>query len=327
MVSPGWNAAPLRFPRTLRQNTLHSVTQIPMSVRTDSRPTNSPQDWPQNTLVLGHRTRDLLKIFGGVQFQVGLGLSLGGVGAISLIGDKAGNPFTATGTRAGAGGLWDYIEEDRKICIDPPEKIPLVDAPLAPALNCSIEARAKAMGVADPGYAQLILDLLKSDPDKARKLLNEYNVSDRPKPVQNDVDQLTAGGNLQVPLIIVQGTVDRAMFPHKAILAWREIMRSGKTSMARLYFLKDLNHTLGSLGAPADAGARNHLQLLRAAVSWAETGSPPGLFTIVQGKTTVQASNCTDKDFEFQPCKCWDAVVQSPDPALRCVAPDGLDRY
>jgi hypothetical protein len=53
-------------------------------------------------------------MFGGVQTQVGVGLSYGGQGAISLIGEEVGNPFTATGIRAGAGGIWDNSEDDRK---------------------------------------------------------------------------------------------------------------------------------------------------------------------------------------------------------------------
>jgi hypothetical protein len=74
----------------------------------------SPQDWRLNTLALGRRTRELLMMFGGVQTQVGVGLSYGGQGAISLIGEEVGNPFTATGIRAGAGGIWDNSEDDRK---------------------------------------------------------------------------------------------------------------------------------------------------------------------------------------------------------------------
>jgi hypothetical protein len=282
----------------------------------------SPQDWPLNTLALGRRTRDLLQIFGGVTTQVGVGLSLGGIGAISLIGEEVGNPFTATGTRAGAGGIWTFNEEQRKICMDPFPKIPLLGTDLTSAA-CSIETLAGNIGVADPEYAQLILDLLPSDPNGARALINAYNVSDRPNKVQKDVDKLTAGGNLHAPLIIVQGTADKAYFPHNAILAWREIMRSRKTSMARLYFLKDLNHVLGP---PATAAARNHLQFFKAAVNWAETGIAPGPLTIVRGTTTSEAFNCTALGFELEPCKCWDAVVQSTNPALQC-SPGGVDKY
>jgi hypothetical protein len=87
---------------------------------------------------------------------------------------------------------------------------------------------AEDIGVADPEYAQLILDRFQSDPNGARSLINDYNVSNRPNKVQNGVDKLTAGGNLRVPLIIVQGTADKMYFPHKAILAWRKIMQSTK---------------------------------------------------------------------------------------------------
>jgi hypothetical protein len=290
-----------------------------------ARHSYSPQDWRLNTLALGSRTRDLLMIFEGVQTQVGLGLSLGGMGAISLIGDKVGNPFTATGTRAGAGGLWTF-EDDRKICMDPTPLIPLLGVPVSSVSPdyCSIKTMAEAIGAADPEYAQSILDLFPSNPDGAKVLINKYNVSDRPNKVQMDVDQLKAGGNLQVPLIIVQGTVDKIYFPHGAILAWREIMRSTKTSMARLYFLKGLNHVLGpGVTAPAN----NHLQFIKAAVNWAETGNAPGPLTLVRLTTPFEAKNCTDLGFELQPCKCWDAVVQATDPALRCVAPDGVDKY
>jgi hypothetical protein len=287
------------------------------------RQSYSPQDWPRNTLALGSRTRDLLMIFGGVQTQVGLGLSFGGLGAISLIGEEVDNPFTATGTRAGAGGLWRF-EDHRKTCMES-QRIPLLDpqVSLSPD-DCSIERMVGEIAPADPEYAQSILDRLPSDPDGAKALINEYNVSDRPNKVQKDVDQLKAGGNLQVPLIIVQGTADKAAFPHWAILAWREIMRSGKTSMARLYFLKGLNHVLGpGVTAPAN----NHLQFIKAAVNWAETGNAPGPLTLVRLTTPFEAKNCTDLGFELQPCKCWDAVVQATDPALRCVAPDGVDKY
>jgi hypothetical protein len=292
----------------------------------------SPQDWRLNTLVLGSRTRDLLMIFGGVQTQVGVGLSYGGQGAISLIGEEVGNPFTATGTRAGAGGIWDNSEDDRKnICTDPSPLIPLLGVPV-PSGYCSTETMAEDIGVADLEYAQLMLDLVQSDPDSARAQILAYNVSNRPIKVQKSVDKLTAGGNLQSPLIIVQGTADRIYFPHKAILAWRKIMRSTKTHMARLYFLKDLNHILAPRGAAppvaATAAANNHLQFFKAAVNWAETGNAPGPLTIVRKDgTTFEAKNCTDLGFEDQPCKCWDFVVQSTDPAWRCVGPDGVDKY
>jgi hypothetical protein len=285
-------------------------------------PSYSPQDLRLNTLVLGRRTRELLMIFGGVKIHVGVGLSLGGIGAISLIGDVVDNPFTATGTRAGAGGVWEFAEENRKICMDPSSRIPLLGVPLPPGF-CSVESMARDIALADPDYARLILDLFPSDPDGAKALINAYNVSDRPIRVQLDAEQLTAGGNLQVPLIIVQGTADMAVFPHTAILAWRKIMRSGKTSMARLYFLKGLTHTLGP---PTAAAVRNHLQFFKAAVNLAETGIAPGPLTIVRGTTTFDAFHCTALGFEFEPCKCWDAVVQSTDPALQC-SPGGIDKY
>jgi hypothetical protein len=102
-------------------------------------------------------------------------------------------------------------------------------------------------------------------------------------------------------------------------------MRSQKTSKARLYFLKDLNHTLGPL---ADAAAQNHMEFFKAAVKWAETGTAPGHLTIVRLTTTLPpVNNCTDLGFEDQPCKCWDLIVNSTNPALRCVGPDGVDRY
>ncbi len=298
-----------------------------------ARHSYSPQDWRLNTLALGRRTREILMIFGGVQTQVGVGLSYGGQGAISLIGEEVDNPFTATGTRAGAGGIWDNSEDDRKkICMDPSPLIPLLGVPVSSVSPdyCLIETMAEDIGVADPEYAQSILDLFQSDPDGAKVLINKYNVSDRPNKVQKDVDQLKAGGNLQVPLIIVQGTADKTYFPHKAILAWRKIMQSTKTPMARLYFLKDLNHILAPAGAgPAAAAAsaaKNHLQFFNAAVNWAE-GIAPGPLTIVKGTTTLPpANNCTDLGFELQPCKCWDAVVQSTNPALQC-SPGGVDKY
>jgi hypothetical protein len=291
----------------------------------------SSQDWALNTLALGHRTRELLMIFGGVTTQVGFGLSIGGMGAISLIGEEgAGNPFTATGIRAGAGGLWNVSEEDRKICMSPdPKKIPLLGTELSDS-DCTNEGMANDIAAADPEFAQSILDLSQSDPDAAKAQLNTYNVSDRPNKVQKDVDKLKAGGNLQVPLIIVQGTGDKMYFPHNAILAWREIIRSTKTSMARLYFLKGLTQGLNhSLGPPQLAAATNHMEFFKAAVNWAETGNAPGpLMIIGAGITTpIPAPNCTDLGFEPEPCKCWDFIVNSTTPALRCVAPDGVDKY
>jgi hypothetical protein len=281
------------------------------------------QDWSLNTLVLGRHTRDLLTIFGGVKTQVGIGLSLGGLGGISLIGDELANPFTATGTRAGAGGIWDFTEEDRRICMeDPSQPIPLRGVPL-PSGYCSIETMAGGISLADAKYAQLILDLLPSNPDGARALIDAFNVSDRPIQVQRNVDKLTAGGDLQAPLIIAQGTADVTSFPHKAILAWRQIMRVSKTSMARLYFLKGLNH---NLGPPPAAAVRNHLAFFKAAMNWAENGIVPGPLTIVRDTTTFQAFDCTALGFELEPCKCWDAVVQSTDPALQC-SPWGVDKY
>jgi hypothetical protein len=133
-----------------------------------------------------------------------------------------------------------------------------------------------------------------------------------------------------VPLIIVQGTADTAYPPVYAIFGWREIMRSTKTSMARLYFLKGLTQGLNhSLGPPQLAAATNHMEFFKAAVNWAETGNAPGpLMIIGAGITTpIPAPNCTDLGFEPEPCKCWDFIVNSTTPALRCVAPDGVDKY
>jgi hypothetical protein len=101
--------------------------------------------------------------------------------------------------------------------------------------------------------------------------------------------------------------------------------------MARLYFLKDLNHILAPAGAAlpvaAASAAQNHLEFFKAAVNWGE-GIAPGPLTIVKGTTTLPpVHSCTERGFEFQPCKCWDAVVHSTNPALRCVAPDGVDKY
>src|SRR5262245_13890977 len=198
------------------------------------------------------------------------------MGAISLIGDETvgANPFTATGTRAGAGGVWAFFEEQRKICMDPTQQIPLVGATISTSA-CSIERLAGGIGVVDPEYAKLIRDLLPSYPNKAKDAIKSYMASNRPASVQGAANQLAMvrGNALQVPLIIVQGTNDHDYFPHLAILAWRKIMLSQKTSKARLYFLKGLNHTL----APnAEAAAFNHLQLAKAAVNWAETGVAPG---------------------------------------------------
>jgi hypothetical protein len=246
------------------------------------------------------------EIFGGVKYQVGIGLSNGGLSGISLVGDQSGNPFNGTGTRAGAGGFW-HFEENRNFCFadPPPTTIPLNGFPL-PEGVCSIEGFAWTINLVDPEYAQQILDLLPSDPAGARQLVLDYNVSLRPKVVQNNVEKLTAGGDLKVPLIIVQATADRIVFPHTAIVAWREIMKWEKTPMARLYLLKGLTHTLGP---PPLAATKNHVELYKAAVNWAEKGIPPGPLTITRGTTTFQADNCTDLGLEEQPCKCWDVVT------------------
>jgi hypothetical protein len=154
-------------------------------------------------MAMGERTRDLLtQYFGGVQKQVGVGLSLGAGRGISLIRDAV-HPFAVTAIRAGAAGFWDAFEALRDICMNSSLQIPLlVPNTSADCRDSELPNVARSIALPDPGYyAKSILPNL-NNATLLRDRIYTY------APFQPAVQKLSAGGDLQVPLIIVQGTKD-----------------------------------------------------------------------------------------------------------------------
>ncbi len=232
------------------------------------QPPYSTADYGRSFAATGNLLRDLLAaLYTAPTHAYALGNSRGVLSGVGLLADRAGRPFDGyvmvSGGNGWLGRLTAFTQSYRT-----DGKVPLTGLPNPLAALSSAEAEralAEEIGVADPAYRALVLA------GEASAL--DYDVSARPKDVQRAWSNLEYGPRIDVPVIVVQGLRDVAVWPSETLRYAQRVIDAGRRELLRLYLVKDMGHNPAVPPAPTDALYVNSVRTLDA---WVALGQEPG---------------------------------------------------
>jgi hypothetical protein len=106
--------------------------------------------------------------------------------------------------------------------------------------------------------------------------IKAWDPNDSPPPVANDLRRFDNTGNLQRPIIIVQGSHDPIVSPGENI-AYKQLVEgrfgvAGARDLLAVYFIPGMGHG----GAEYDASLSAQLDALEAWVDWRQSGGTAG---------------------------------------------------
>ena len=284
----------------------------------------------------GHLLKDLTsEIFGAPIRTLSLGQSGGILRGNGLLVGRDGSPFDGfVMVEGGNGVLTRYEYSARSLLNGRIDKtcLPILEASLTDAQKTAL--LADVLAVADPEYREIILGRLsEGDVSGAYSLAVNYNVSDRPKKVQQEWEDLEFSPDIRSPLIIVEGGRDLVLHPPETVLYAQRIYDAGKSGLMRLYLYKEMGHQPAvSKPAPPDGV---FIDAIHKVDSWAETGNPPA--SDLAGGVSVNAGgvigvippqpSCGSSGLPIDPTACFNNMLGqgfvgfcSNDSATACVS-------
>lgn len=261
------------------------------------QPPYSTADYGRSFAATGHLLRDLLaELYTAPTQAYALGNSRGVVTGVGLLAHRADRPFDGYVMVSGGNGwLGDLTAFTQSYRTD--GKVPLTGLP-NPLAALSPEqaegALAEEIGVADPAYRAMVLS------GEASAL--DYDVSTRPKDVQRAWSDLEYGPQIAVPVIVIQGLRDVAVWPSETLRYAQRVIDAGRANLLRLYLVKDMGHNPAVPPAPTDALYVNSVRTLDV---WAASGLEPGA---IDGGSLGSHPSCEARGHGMDPLACFAAV-------------------
>ena len=286
-------------------------------------PNQRPQYYLTGIKVVADRTRNIMALFGGTQRLYGYG---GSQGALSFFGPYSDHPaihsFDGLVVRAGT-GYTDYLRSSISYCSQPdPRHLPLTGLTFVSGDPCNTTDYALAIRTCDRATSDAIFGLLDAaEMAAAFDLFTNYDPFNQPVPAGTCWDDLRSGGELQLPMIYLQGILDRTVPVHDGVFFQDEIIQAGKDFLSRFYYIRQGNHPLSQrVGGFTSKGV--HETALRYLADWVENGVEPGAISYrnpATGQTSVTPT-CQALGFGNDACSCFNvnfgsAVCTNPPPA------------
>src|SRR5262249_50849082 len=228
---------------------------------------------------VANRVRDLMTLFGGTRRLYGYG---GSQGALDFYGPYSHHPaiqaFDGLVLRSGA-GTTDFYRSQIHYCAQPePRRYPVTGLTASDVGLCN-ETVDFSMGIrtCDVATSDAIFERYDAgDTAGAWSLIGNYDPFAQSGPVGNCWRDLRSSGDLQLPLIYLQGTMDRGVSPHDGIYFHNEIIQAGKAQLARFYYIKLGNHPLNQRTPTRLVSKAIFVQAFAYLVDWVENGNEPG---------------------------------------------------
>jgi pimeloyl-ACP methyl ester carboxylesterase len=126
----------------------------------------------------------------------------------------------------------------------------------------------------------------------------DYDVSTRPKNAQRAWSNLEYGPQIAVPVIVIQGLRDVAVWPSETLRYAQRVIDAGRTDLLRLYLVKDMGHNPALPPAPTDALYVNSVRTLDV---WVAAGLEPGP---IDGGSLGSHPSCETRGHGIDPLAC-----------------------
>jgi hypothetical protein len=166
---------------------------------------------------------------------------------------------------------------------------------------CTATALADEIGILDSGYRDEIMNILDTEGEEAAlQHALAYDIAERPPNIQNDAEFTTPKGDLLAKTIVIHGLRDNTVSPDDTLLYYSKIIAMEKQDLVRTYLHAGLPHALPPI---------INITFVRRMIRWVEQSEVPHDVTFnIPPFPTFTVTNCTDRDFGNDPCRCFDDV-------------------